>query len=116
MVILSRMWALRVTSPNPSWLVWARCSTAGRSQAERESFGRLLLGPEQCGLVDAFRARHPGVTAYTYWDHKTRARERGVGWRLDYCLVRPAQLAARPPCDACMISWLCASSSAQVSH
>ena len=60
------------------------------AQAERESFGRLLLGPEQCGFVDAFRARHPGVTAYTYWDHKTRARERNSGWRLDYCLVRPA--------------------------
>ena len=55
-------------------------------QAERESFGRLLLG--ECGFVDAFRTKHPGVTAYSYWDHKTRARERNSGWRLDYCLAR----------------------------
>ncbi|KAK9845495.1 hypothetical protein WJX81_007950 [Elliptochloris bilobata] len=64
----------------------------GFTPEERESFGRLLLGT--CGFVDAFRARHPGVTAYTYWDHKTRARERNSGWRLDYCLVSEA-LAAR---------------------
>ena len=75
---------------------WAPSSVRA-AQAERESFGRLLLGPEHCGLADAFRARHPGVTAYTYWDHKTRARERNSGWRLDYCLVRPACVPARRP-------------------
>ncbi len=35
--------------------------------------------------VDVFRYKHPDVLdAYTYWDVKTRARERNVGWRIDY--------------------------------
>ncbi|HVT75350.1 MAG TPA: exodeoxyribonuclease III [Candidatus Paceibacterota bacterium] len=38
--------------------------------------------------VDIFRAAHPGKTgAYTYWDMKTFARERNVGWRIDYFFV-----------------------------
>lgn len=40
---------------------------------------------EQHGYIDAFRHFHPNREhAYTYWDMKTRARERNVGWRLDY--------------------------------
>ncbi len=40
------------------------------------------------GYFDSFRAFHKGETGhYTWWDLKTRARERNVGWRLDYFLV-----------------------------
>ncbi len=36
-------------------------------------------------FVDTFRKFYPGlIGAYTYWDQKTRARDRNVGWRLDY--------------------------------
>lgn len=36
-------------------------------------------------FVDVFRKFYPEkVGAYTYWDQKTRARDRNVGWRLDY--------------------------------
>ncbi|NCU31522.1 MAG: exodeoxyribonuclease III [Candidatus Moranbacteria bacterium] len=35
-------------------------------------------------LVDVWRAFHPGEIAYSWWDYKTRARERNVGWRIDY--------------------------------
>lgn len=36
-------------------------------------------------FVDVFRKFYPGKTAaYTYWDIKTRARDRNVGWRIDY--------------------------------
>jgi len=36
-------------------------------------------------FIDVFRKFFPNKTgAYTYWDIKTRARERNVGWRLDY--------------------------------
>lgn len=35
--------------------------------------------------VDVFRSLHPDARdAYTYWDTITRARERNVGWRIDY--------------------------------
>lgn len=40
------------------------------------------------GYIDSFRHFHPNVTnAYTYWDMKTRARDRNVGWRIDYFFV-----------------------------
>jgi exodeoxyribonuclease-3 len=42
----------------------------------------------EAGFVDSFRYFHPDQTgAYTYWDQITRARERNVGWRIDYFLV-----------------------------
>lgn len=42
------------------------------------------------GFVDTFRAKYPSkADAYTYWDQKTFARERNVGWRIDYFLVTP---------------------------
>lgn len=39
------------------------------------------------GLVDAFRDKHPGVVAYTYYSFRNNMREKGRGWRLDYVLV-----------------------------
>lgn len=37
------------------------------------------------GYIDTFRHFHPEQRdAYTYWDMKTAARDRNVGWRLDY--------------------------------
>lgn len=45
---------------------------------------------EKKGYVDVFRTFHPDeVGAYTYWDMKTRARDRNVGWRIDYFFVSP---------------------------
>jgi exodeoxyribonuclease III len=42
------------------------------------------------GFTDAFRQLNPNVAgAYTYWDQKTFARERNVGWRIDYFLLTP---------------------------
>ena len=40
---------------------------------------------ENSGYIDIFRNFYPNKTdAYTYWDIKTSARDRNVGWRLDY--------------------------------
>lgn len=40
------------------------------------------------GFVDTFRSMYPQKKdAYTYWDMKTRARDRNVGWRIDYFFV-----------------------------
>lgn len=42
------------------------------------------------GYVDVFRHKYPTKTdAYTYWDQKTAARDRNVGWRIDYFFVSP---------------------------
>jgi len=36
-------------------------------------------------FIDVFRKFYPAETgAYTYWDQKTHARDRNVGWRIDY--------------------------------
>ncbi len=40
------------------------------------------------GYVDAYRSFHPNRSgAYTYWDMRTRARDRNIGWRIDYFFV-----------------------------
>lgn len=39
------------------------------------------------GWVDTFRALHPEAVAYSWWDLKSRARERNVGWRIDYVFL-----------------------------
>jgi len=53
----------------------------GFSDAERESFGRLL----DAGFLDTFRHLHPDrAAAYSWWSYRAGARQRNVGWRIDY--------------------------------
>jgi len=40
------------------------------------------------GYLDSLREFHPEPELYTWWDLKTRARERNVGWRIDYFFVQ----------------------------
>ncbi|MBU0496380.1 MAG: exodeoxyribonuclease III [Candidatus Thermoplasmatota archaeon] len=39
------------------------------------------------GYIDTFRYFHPEPGQYSWWDMKTRARERNIGWRIDYFFV-----------------------------
>jgi exodeoxyribonuclease III len=40
------------------------------------------------GYIDSFRHFHPNTKdAYSYWDMVTHARERNVGWRIDYFFI-----------------------------
>ncbi|MFC2149932.1 exodeoxyribonuclease III [Calditrichota bacterium] len=39
------------------------------------------------GFVDIFREFNQEPEQYTWWDQKSRARERNVGWRIDYFFV-----------------------------
>jgi exodeoxyribonuclease-3 len=55
----------------------------GFLRIERDWMDRLA----PAGFHDTFRRLHPEEVAYTWWDMKTRARERNVGWRLDYFFV-----------------------------
>lgn len=46
------------------------------------------------GWVDVWRAKNPDVTeVYSYWDSFTRARERNVGWRIDYFFADHSMLS-----------------------
>ena len=42
------------------------------------------------GFVDIFRRLYPEKVQYTWWTNIMNARQRGVGWRLDYFLVSEA--------------------------
>lgn len=37
--------------------------------------------------VDVFRAKYPDKVSYTWWQMQSRARERNIGWRIDYFMV-----------------------------
>ncbi|MFA5480252.1 MAG: endonuclease/exonuclease/phosphatase family protein, partial [Candidatus Muiribacteriota bacterium] len=39
------------------------------------------------GFSDALRLFHKESEIYSWWDYKTKARERNVGWRIDYFFV-----------------------------
>ncbi|UER67696.1 exodeoxyribonuclease III [Borrelia sp. BU AG58] len=39
------------------------------------------------GYVDTFRMFNKEPGNYTWWDYRTRARERNIGWRIDYFIV-----------------------------
>jgi exodeoxyribonuclease-3 len=46
------------------------------------------------GFVDVFRQQNPDVTgAYTWWSNRGGAREKNVGWRIDYHLASRDLLA-----------------------
>lgn len=57
--------------------------SAGFSDEEREKFTKLLAS----GFIDTFRYKYPDRIKYTWWSYRTRARERGIGWRIDYFVV-----------------------------
>jgi exodeoxyribonuclease III len=58
---------------------------SGFMPEERVGLGEFF----QMGLIDTFRHLHPDTIKYSWWDMVTRARERNVGWRLDYFMVSP---------------------------
>lgn len=60
--------------------------TSGFLPEEREWVQRYL----NHGFVDAFRRLYPDKVQYTWWATRVNARERGIGWRLDYFLVSEA--------------------------
>ncbi len=55
----------------------------GFTAEERNGFDNWLLA----NFVDIFRRDHSGNGFYTWWSYFAKARERNVGWRIDYFLV-----------------------------
>lgn len=55
----------------------------GFSDEERGKFSKLL----DSGFADSFRELYPEEVKYSWWSYRTRARERNVGWRIDYFVV-----------------------------
>ena len=59
---------------------------AGFTDEERAKMTELLGS----GLVDTWRFQHPEEAKYSWWSYRMAARERNVGWRIDYFLVSEA--------------------------
>lgn len=55
-------------------------NVSGFLPIERDWITRVI----EHGFIDVFRHFNKEAGQYTWWDYKTRARERNVGWRLDY--------------------------------
>ena len=56
---------------------------AGFTPEEREKFKTLL----DSGFTDSYRYLHPDTEKYSWWSYRFKARERNVGWRIDYFLT-----------------------------
>ena len=56
---------------------------AGFTDEERSQFTALL----NSGFVDSFRCLHPTDITYSWWSYRFKAREKNVGWRIDYFVV-----------------------------
>jgi len=57
--------------------------SAGFSDEERAKFTELL----NAGFKDTFRELYPDKIKYSWWSYRMKARERNVGWRIDYFVV-----------------------------
>ena len=57
--------------------------SAGFSDEERGKFSELL----QSGFADSFRTLYPEKVEYSWWSYMYHAREKNVGWRIDYFVV-----------------------------
>ena len=56
---------------------------AGFSDEERAKMSEML----SAGFRDSWRSLHPDEVKYSWWSYRMAARERNVGWRIDYFLV-----------------------------
>ena len=56
---------------------------AGFTDEEREKFSALL----NSGFTDTFRTLYPEQVTYSWWSYRFHAREKNIGWRIDYFVV-----------------------------
>ena len=56
---------------------------AGFTDEERNKFTELL----DAGFTDSFRYLYPEKIEYSWWSYMFHAREKNVGWRIDYFVV-----------------------------
>lgn len=55
----------------------------GFTDEERAGMDAMI----KAGFIDTFRKKHQGNGFYTWWSHWGGARDKNVGWRIDYVMV-----------------------------
>ena len=58
-------------------------NNSGFLPIEREWIDQLI----ESGFIDCYREFNQDSGNYTFWDTKTRARDRNIGWRIDYFFI-----------------------------
>lgn len=61
----------------------ANSQTSGFLRVERDWLDKII----DMGYVDTFRQLYPDTVKYSWWSYRFKARERDVGWRIDYFFV-----------------------------
>ena len=61
----------------------ANRGNAGFTDEERDKMTKLL----DSGFIDTYRYYNPDSEEYTWWSYIGKAREKNIGWRIDYFLV-----------------------------
>lgn len=57
--------------------------SAGYTQVEIDGMTNYI----NAGFIDSFRALNPSEVKYSWWSYRGGARQKNIGWRLDYFLV-----------------------------
>jgi len=57
--------------------------SSGYTQKEIDGLDEILA----TGFTDTFRHFYPDLVKYSWWNYRFKARERNVGWRIDYFLT-----------------------------
>lgn len=69
--------------PDANKTTVTKSGSAGFTDQEREGFSNFI----KAGFIDSFRKLNPEKIQYSWWSYRAAARERNVGWRIDYFLT-----------------------------
>jgi exodeoxyribonuclease-3 len=75
--------AIDLKNPKPNYN-----KSPGYTQAEIDGISRYI----DQGWIDSFRLHHPDQVKYSWWSYRAGARQRNVGWRIDYFLVHSSMV------------------------
>ena len=74
---------LDLANPQSNKTTKTKPGNAGFTDEERSGFDNIVNG----GFIDTFREFHKGNGHYTWWSYRANARERNIGWRIDYFCI-----------------------------
>ena len=66
----------------------ANIGNAGFTYEERDKFTKLL----ESGFIDTFRYFHKTEEKYSWWSYMGKAREKNIGWRIDYFIISKSSI------------------------